>query len=191
MSQSHKQKLTPELLANIADRRVRGSSWESVGAEFGWKPDDIRNTTWDMPEFELYLEIAQQSLLQEYQAQMLQTLGKQLNSTDEAVAFKAALALAKFISSQQRDTTRTKVEAMRTKVALARTQSRDTKTEVKANVPRTPEEKPRPTQQPQTQEQPRPARPTANTTPVTVSTAKSDKRAQNSGTIDLSLAPLG
>jgi hypothetical protein len=197
MSQVTRQKLTSVVLANIADRRVRGASWETVGAEFGWNPDDIRNVTWGMPEFESYLESAQQSLLQEYQAKMLKTLGQQLDSTDQAVALKAALALAKFIASQQRDNTRTKVESLRVQAALARTRLRDAKPETKvdrdweddtdeaqAQVQSQRDKKP--------QAAPPTPTPTANVAPVTVSPAATgSKRVPAVAGIDLSLAPLG
>lgn len=191
MSQVSKQKLTPEVLANIADRRVRGASWETVGAEFGWKPDDIRNFTWNLPEYESYLESAQQSLLQEYQAKMLKTLGQQLDSTDESVAFKAALALAKFISSQQRDTTRTKVETLRAQAALARTRLRDAKPEIKADLAWEENEEDEEQEVAQEHLQPQPTRPTGKVAPVTVSPTAGNKRVPSLAGIDLAVAPLG
>ncbi len=138
--QTQQLTLTLVVLANIADRRVRGCSWETVAAEFGWKPDDLRNTVRHMPEYQQSLAEAEHELMKECEAELITLLRKQMCSEDKTIAIKATLAMAKLLADKQRDATRIRVEAIRSGIAHAKAEAGD---RTKKNT--TPEREPRET----------------------------------------------
>jgi transposase-like protein len=126
-------------LANIAYRRVRGGSWETVAAEFGWKPDELRNAVRHMPEYQQSLAEAEHELMKECEAELITLLRKQMCSEDKTIAIKATLAMAKLLADKQRDATRVKVEAIRSGIAHAKAEAGD-RTKKNATPEREPQE---------------------------------------------------
>ncbi len=98
--------LTDDLLAEIAEARVRGQPWESIAAQHQWDAAELRAALRRSPHFSDHLATAHRELLLEVETELLQTLRQHLHSDDAAQALKAADTMAKYLTARRRDETR-------------------------------------------------------------------------------------
>lgn len=129
------RRLTPDALAEVADLRARGHSWESTARAVGWDVIELRRAVRRAPEFERYYEAARLEVDRESEAEMLLTFRDQLRHPDVDTARKAADAIAKHLAGARRDRTRLEVEQVRADTARAKLEAKKTKAERPAEAP--------------------------------------------------------
>lgn len=115
--------LSDDLLADVADLRARGRSWEEAAREVGWSVAELRRAVRHDPNFPAALARARQEIDFEAEAEALQRLRKQLNAEDAPTAMKAAQCLTKYLSDKRRDETRLEVERVRAESRAARSRA--------------------------------------------------------------------
>ncbi len=117
--------MTEDTLAEIADLRARGSSWNATADAIGWGVAELRRTLRHAADaFERYYEEAEREVRRETEAEMLLVYRTQLRDEDAATARKAADAIAKHSAAERRDHTRVEVENIRAEVVRAKLQER-------------------------------------------------------------------
>lgn len=98
--------LTDDLLAEIAEERVRGQSWEAIAAQHQWDVAELRAALRRSPHFSDHLATAHRELLLQVETELLQALRQHLRGDDAAQALEAASTLAKYLTARRRDETR-------------------------------------------------------------------------------------
>src|SRR5436309_1888113 len=101
--------LDEDLLAEVADCRARGLSWEATAAQLQWDAPDLRRAIRHSPGFDAAYEYARQELIREAEAELLFTLRKGMRNPDVLESCKAAECLARHLAGQRRDETRLEV----------------------------------------------------------------------------------
>ncbi len=145
--------LTEETLAEVADLRARGSSWDATARAVGWDTPDLRRALRGAPDaFERFYADAERDVRRETEAELLLKLRAQLRDPDTPTARKAAEALAKHIAAERRDRARLDVEKLRAETARAKLNAKRTTDDPDADPPlnwpaATPEEVHRPDQE--------------------------------------------
>jgi hypothetical protein len=116
--------LPEDVLAEVADLRARGRSWEATATEVGFSAAELRRAVRHDPNFPAALELARKEMEFEAEAETLQRLRKQLHDENAKTAMKAAQCITKYLSDKRRDETRLEVERLRAESRPARERSK-------------------------------------------------------------------
>ena len=114
--------LPEDILAQVADLRARGHSWEAAAQAVGFAVDELRRAVRHDPNFPAALELARQEFEQEAEAECLRRLRERLSDADAKTALKAAQTLTKYLADKRHDQTRLEVERTRAETRSAREQ---------------------------------------------------------------------
>src|SRR5262245_11607644 len=112
--------LDEDLLVAVADLRARGQSWEAVAQAVHW--DDVaelRRAIRRDPYFPKALELAEQEVQREADAESLARLRAVVNGNKPVAARKAAEVILKYLAEKRRDATRLEVERIRAEARMA------------------------------------------------------------------------
>src|SRR5215218_8124369 len=82
--------LPEDVLAEVADLRARGRSWEETASAVGHTVAELRRAVRHDPNFPAALELARKEIEFEAEAETLQRLRKQLHDENAKTAMKAA-----------------------------------------------------------------------------------------------------
>lgn len=116
--------LTPDQLAEVAELRARGRSWQATAEELGWDGRSLRRVVRSLPEFDRLYTAAEREVRREAEAEMLLLFRAQLRDADPGTAGRAAEGIAKHLAAARRDETRLTVERLRADTARARLEAK-------------------------------------------------------------------
>jgi hypothetical protein len=106
--------LSPEVRAEVAYRRARGASWDTVGAAVQLDADTLRRSVAADPLFAAALEAERAEVAREAEADALRRLRKLTESENEEVALRASVVLVRYAMECRRADARHKPAPPRT-----------------------------------------------------------------------------
>jgi hypothetical protein len=116
-----------DVLAEVAERRVRGQSWEQAAEAVGWDAADLRRVMRNNPAYKAAYKAAEDERDQEADAEGMHRLRQLLRDEKPDIARRAAEIIMKYLTAKRRDETRLEIERMRAAARAAREAARRAK----------------------------------------------------------------